>query len=401
MADGALNGILVVDFTRVIAGPLCTQMLADLGATVIKIEHPRTGDDTRVFAPVQDGESAFFMAYNRNKQSLALDLAVPAGAEVARALMQRADVVVENFSTGVMERLGLDLASARRVNARLITCSISGYGRTGPTADRPGYDPVVQAESGMMSVNGFADREPIRSGLPTVDLMAGLTASNAVLAALMARERSGFGQHLEVALFDTGVAMTTHLAMSYLVAGVEPRRVGNAGISTEPVGVFRAADGSFQMTISGERAWQKLVRNVLKRPDLLDMPDFSGNLARLANRDALHVTLNSIFATAPQQHWMQRMRAAGVPAGVVRSISESVSSQEVKARQLIGSAPHARLGRVANLRNPIKLSATPVREPVGAPVLGQHTHGVLREVLGMSETAIANLAGTGAIPADG
>jgi formyl-CoA transferase len=155
------------------------------------------------------------------------------------------------------------------------------------------------------------------------------------------------------------------------------------------------------MTISGERAWQKLVRNVLQRPDLLDMPDFSGNLARLANRDVLHVTLNSIFAAAPQQHWMQRMRAAGVPAGVVRSISESVSSEEVKARQLIGSAPHARLGSVANLRNPIKLSATPVREPVGAPVLGQHTHSVLCEVLGMSETAIANLAATGAIPVDG
>ncbi|MBV1797628.1 CaiB/BaiF CoA-transferase family protein [Siccirubricoccus sp. G192] len=397
MPEGALDGILVVDFTRVIAGPLCTQILGDLGAEVVKIEHPHGGDDTRAFAPVADGESAFFLAYNRNKQSVALDLSVPAGAEIARALMGRADVVVENFSTGVMERLGLDLQAARRASPRLITCSISGYGRTGPVADRPGYDPVVQAESGIMSVNGFPDREPIRSGLPMVDIMTGLTAGNAILAALMARERSGKGQHVEVALFDTGVAMTTHLAMGYLVAGVEPQRVGNAGIATEPVGVFHAADGAFQMTISGERAWRKLACDALGRPELLDAPDFATNLARLANREALHARLNAIFGTESRQAWMARLRAAAVPAGLVRSIGEAMASEEVKGRQLVGTAPHARLGTVANLRSPMHLSGTPVGEPAGAPTLGEHTAAVLETVLGLSSAEIAALAAAGAV----
>lgn len=396
---GALDGIRVVDFTRVIAGPLCTQILGDFGAEVLKIEHPQGGDDTRGYRPPDvDGESPFFFAYNRNKKSLALDLSKPEAREVARQLIATADVVVENFSTGVMQRFGLDYEAVKAGNPRLIYCSVSGYGRDGPVATRLGYDPVVQAESGLMSVNGFPDREPVRSAVPLVDVTTGMTAGHAVLAALFARERSGEGQFIQVALFDTGVAMTLHFGMNYLAAGKESARVGNGSTAAEPIGVFQAKDGIFQMTMAGERVWLKLVKDVIKRPDLAEDPRFSSNSARIANKAELHRVLNEIFAAATRDTWVDRLRAAGAPGGPVRTIKEAMESDEAKGRGLIQQAPHSKLGSIPNLRSPVRFTTTPVRDPVGAPVLGEHTEAVLAEVLGYDAGRIAALRAAGAIP---
>src|SRR5690606_24110401 len=307
----ALEGIRVLDFTRVIAGPLCTMTLGDLGAEVVKVESPAGGDDTRFYGAAKlGGETAFFMTYNRNKKSLVLDLASEEGREIALSLAEKADVLVENFSTGVMERhgLGYDVVKAR--NPRIVYCSISAYGRTGPSAARPGYDPVVQAESGFMSITGSPDREPLRTGIPMIDVTTGLAAGQAVLAALYAREETGQGQFVEVPLFDTAVAMTFHFGMAYLVSGENPERVGNSSPAAQPIGVFHASDGPFQLTIVGERVWKKLVSDVLQRPDLLSHPDFAVNQARVANQTALREILDDIFAGDTRDSWVARMRAA-------------------------------------------------------------------------------------------
>jgi crotonobetainyl-CoA:carnitine CoA-transferase CaiB-like acyl-CoA transferase len=396
---GALDGILVADFTRVIAGPQCTMILADLGAHVVKIEHPEGGDDTRAYRPPElEGEATFFFAYNRNKQGIALDLSKPEARAIARRLIDKADVVVENFSTGVMDRFGLDYESVKASNPRLIYCSISGYGREGPVKSRLGYDPVVQAESGLMSVNGFPDREPVRSGVPIVDVTTGMTACQAVLAALFARERSGEGQYLEVALFDVGIALTVHYGIGYLATGANPGRAGNGSPAAEPIGVFEAKDGIFQMTMAGERVWRKLCNDVIKRPDLLDDPDFANNTARLNNKERLHQILNAIFRTEGRDAWVEKLRQAGAPGGPVRSIAEAMESDEVKARGLVSRIPHGKLGTIPNLNSPIRLTRTPVRPPVAAPLLGEHTEAVLSGLLGLSADEIQRLKAAKAIP---
>ncbi|MSO76065.1 MAG: CoA transferase [Alphaproteobacteria bacterium] len=396
---GALDGILVADFTRVIAGPQCTMTLADFGAEVIKIEHPEGGDDTRGYRPPEiDGEATFFFAYNRNKRSIALDLSKPEARAVARRLVDMADVLVENFSTGVMGRFGLDYGSVKDANPRLIYCSISGYGRDGAVASRAGYDPVVQAESGLMSVNGFPDREPVRSGVPVVDITTGMTACQAVLAALFHRERTGNGQYLEVALFDAGVALTVHYGIGYLATGVNPGRAGNGSPAAEPIGVFQAKDGIFQMTMAGERVWRKLCNDVIKRPDLIENPAFANNTARIENKLRLHQILNEIFATDTRDAWVEKLRAGGAPGGPVRSIAEAMDSQEVKERGLVSRIPHGKLGTIPNINCPIRFATTPVRTPVGAPTLGEHTEQVLRGLLGLSPDEIQRLKAAKAIP---
>src|SRR5947207_2480056 len=284
----ALDGLLVIDFTRVVAGPACTQTLADFGAEVIKIENPAGGDDTRAYEHAEiAGESAAYLSLNRNKRGIALDFANPAAREVARELIAKADVVVENFSGGVMKKFGLDYASVAATNPRLVYCSISAYGREGPFALRPGFDPITQAESGFMSLNGFPDGPPVRTGPPIVDMATGMSACNAILLALIARDRLGRGQHVEVALFDIAMSMTGFYVMAYLINGVNPGRFGNSPNGSPSVGVYEASDGPFYIACANDRLYRRLVTEVLDRPDLTTDSRFATRRERSANKEQL------------------------------------------------------------------------------------------------------------------
>src|ERR1700758_2592322 len=283
-APTALDGLLVVDFTRVVAGPACTQTLADFGAEVIKIENPEGGDDTRAYEHAEiGGESAAFLSLNRNKRDIALDLTIPAARGAARALISRAEVVVENFAASVMEKFGLDYPSVAPTNPRLVYCSISAYGRKGPFASRPGFDPITQAESGFMSLNGFPDGPPVRTGPPIVDMATGMSACNAILLALLARDRIGRGQHVEVALFDTAVAMTQFYGMAYLMSGKNPSRQGNSPNGSPSVGVYSASDAPFYIACANDRLYRRLVVEVLGRPDLAS-GEFGDRRSRTAHK---------------------------------------------------------------------------------------------------------------------
>src|SRR5580692_4978572 len=305
----ALDGLLVVDFTRVVAGPACTQSLADFGAEVIKIENPNGGDDTRAYEHAEiGGESAAYLSLNRNKRGIALDFAKSEAVEVARQLIAKADVVVENFSGGVMKKYGLDYASVAPTNPRLIYCSISAYGRKGEFALRPGFDPITQAESGFMSLNGFPDGEPVRTGSPIVDMATGMSACNAILLALIARDRLGRGQQVEVALFDIAMSMTGFYGMAYLINGTNPGRFGNSPNGSPTVGLYEAADGPLYMACANDRLYRRLVTDVLERPDLISDPEFATRKARTANKEKLRAIIAGALASDQLENWIAKMK---------------------------------------------------------------------------------------------
>jgi formyl-CoA transferase len=394
-APTALDGLLVVDFTRVVAGPACTQTLADFGAEVIKIENPDGGDDTRHYEHADlAGESAAFVSLNRNKRGIALDLTKPEGCDVARELIARADVVVENFSSGVMKKYGIDYASVAPSNPRLVYCSISAYGRKGPSASRPGFDPITQAESGFMSLNGFPDGPPVRTGPPAVDLLTGMSACNAILLALAARDRLGRGQHVEVALFDIAVAMTQFYGMAYLMTGVNPSRQGNSPNGSPSVGVYEASDAPFYIACANDRLYRRLVIEVLGRPDLAS-GEFGDRRSRTANRERLRAILTGIFAQDIRENWVTKMKAANIPVGYLRTVEEAFNSPEVRERHRVSQIPHPAAGSVPNIESPINLGLTPVVDPVAAPLLGEHTKEVLRKTLGYDDARIAALSEAG------
>jgi crotonobetainyl-CoA:carnitine CoA-transferase CaiB-like acyl-CoA transferase len=395
-APTALDGLLVVDFTRVVAGPACTQTLADFGAEVIKIENPDGGDDTRSYEHADlAGESAAFVSLNRNKRGIALDFAKPAACEIARELIARADVVVENFSAGVMKRFGLDYASVAPTNPRLVYCSISAYGRQGPFAARPGFDPITQAESGFMSLNGFPDGPPVRTGTPVVDMATGMSACNAILLALLARDRLGRGQHVEVALFDIALSLTGFYGMTYLMTGVNQSRFGNSPNGSPSVGVYEASDAPFYIACANDRLYRRLVIEVLGRPELASGPQFADRRSRSANKDKLRAILAGIFVQDLRENWVAKMKAANIPVGYLRTVEEAFNSPEVRARHRLSQIPHPAAGSVPNIEQPIRLDLTPVTDPVAAPLLGQHTMAVLRETLGYDDARIAALAEAG------
>jgi formyl-CoA transferase len=395
-APTALDGLLVIDFTRVVAGPACTQTLADFGAEVIKIENPDGGDDTRHYEHADlAGESAAFVSLNRNKRGIALDLTKPEACEVARELIARADVVVENFSSGVMKKYGLDYASVAPGNPRLVYCSISAYGRRGPFASRPGFDPITQAESGFMSLNGFPDGPPVRTGPPAVDMLTGMSACNAILLALFARDRLGRGQHVEVALFDIALAMTQFYGMAYLMTGVNPSRQGNSPNGSPSVGVYHASDAPFYIACANDRLYRRLVVEVLGRPDLAS-GEFGDRRSRTVNRDKLRAILTGIFVQDLRESWVTKMKAANIPVGYLRTVEEAFNSPEVRERHRLSQIPHPAAGYVPNIESPLNLGLTPVIDPVAAPLLGQHTREVLRKKLGYDDARIAALADAGA-----
>ena len=394
-APTALDGLLVIDFTRVVAGPACTQTLADFGAEVIKIENPQGGDDTRHYEHADlAGESAAFVSLNRNKRGIALDLTKPEACEVARELIARADVVVENFSSGVMRKYGLDYASVAPGNPRLVYCSISAYGRQGPFASRPGFDPITQAESGFMSLNGFPDGPPVRTGPPAVDMLTGMSACNAILLALLARDRLGRGQHVEVALFDIALAMTQFYGMAYLMSGKNPSRQGNSPNGSPSVGVYNASDAPFYIACANDRLYRRLVIEVLGRPDLAS-GEFGDRRSRTANKDKLRAILTGIFVQDIRENWVAKMKAANIPVGYLRTVEEAFNSPEARVRHRLSQIPHPTAGTVPNIESPLSLGLTPVVDPVAAPLLGQHTREVLRQKLGYDDARIAGLAEAG------
>ena len=399
-APTALQGLRIVDFSHFITGPLATMMLADMGADVIKIEPPARGDELRYYPPAVPGlesQGGPFIWSNRNKRSIALDLKSPAALEVARELVVRADVVVENFSTGVMQRLGLDYESCRRLNPKLVYCSVSAYGREGPFADRLGFDPVVQAESGFVSMNGYADRMGVRASSAVMDIGTAMMASNAILGALLARERQGEGQFVEVALFDTGLLMTGWATMQYLVTGNEPQRNGNTSPDTCPSGVFQAQDKPFYINCGNDKIFQRLVGQVLERPDLARDPVLADRNGRIARRDELFDILNTEFEKQPWAFWHDRMRKSQIPCGEVRTVGEAIRSPEAQARMLVTRIAHPTLGQIPNIASPIRYARTPLADPVPAPAIGQHTREILREVLGYDEARLNELVAAGVL----
>lgn len=395
-APTALDGLLVVDFTRVVAGPACTQTLADFGAEVIKIENPDGGDDTRSYEHADlAGESAAFVSLNRNKRGIALDLTKPAARDIARELIARADVVVENFSSGVMRKYGLDYASVASTNPRLVYCSISAYGRQGPFASRPGFDPITQAESGFMSLNGFADGPPVRTGPPAIDMVTGMSACNAILLALFARDRLGRGQHVEVALFDIALAMTGFYGMAYLMTGVNPSRQGNSPNGSPSVGVYDASDAPFYIACANDRLYRRLVIEVLGRPDLAS-GEFADRRSRTANKEKLRAILTGIFVQDLRENWVAKMKSGNIPVGYLRTVEEAFNSPEVRERHRLSQIPHPAAGSVPNIETPLHLGLTPAIDPVAAPLLGEHTKEVLCKTLGYDHARISALAEAGA-----
>src|SRR5712672_1942929 len=394
-APTALGGLLVVDFTRVVAGPACTQTLADFGAEVIKIENPDGGDDTRSYEHADlAGESAAFISLNRNKRGIALDLTRPEARDIARELIARADVVVENFSAGVMKKHGLDYASVVPTNPRLVYCSISAYGRQGPFASRPGFDPITQAESGFMSLNGFPDGPPVRTGPPAIDMVTGMSACNAILLALLARDRLGRGQRVEVALFDVALGMTGFYGMAYLMTGANPSRQGNSPNGSPSVGVYDGSDAPFYIACANDRLYRRLVIEVLGRPDLAS-GEFADRRLRTANKEKLRAILTGLFVQDIRESWVTRMKADNIPVGFLRTLEEAFNSPEVRQRHRLSPIPHPAPGHVPNIESPLNLGLTPVIDPVAAPLLGQHTREVLRTKLGYDDGRIAALAEAG------
>jgi crotonobetainyl-CoA:carnitine CoA-transferase CaiB-like acyl-CoA transferase len=394
----ALAGIRVADFSHFIAGPLCSMILADMGAEVIKIEKADGGDDFRNLRPkVGADQSAPFLAMNRNKRSIAIDLKQAAGVAVGRDIIAKSDILLENFSGGVMEKFGLGYEAMAAANPRLVYCSVSAYGRTGAQSDRLGFDPITQAESGFMSLNGEPDRPGLRAGPSIMDMSTAMMTCNAILGALFARERLGKGQYIENALFDTAVTMVGFHGVNYLVSGNEPTRFGNASTDTVPTAAFETADRPIFVCCANDRTWNRLAARVLDRSDLADNPAYATTSGRIQHRDEILATVGRILSTLDRAHWLGRMRDAGVPGGAIASVAEAFGSQVMADREMLSEIPHPTEGMVPNVRLPFRMAGTPLADPVAAPLLGQHSEAVLREVLDYNDTAVAELRASGAV----
>jgi len=399
---GPLAGINILDLSRVLAGPWATQMLADLGADVIKVEHPRGGDETRAWGPPylkdRDGtettESAYFLSTNRGKRSLAIDLASSDGQELLRRLAAGSDVLVENFKVGGMRKFGLGWDDLAPLNPRLIYCSISGFGQTGPDARRAGYDAMIQGMGGLMSITGLPDGEPgagpQKVGVAVADLMAGMYAVCAIVAALYERERSGVGQHIDLALLDTQVAALANQALGFLVSGQPPRRRGTAHPNIVPYQAFTTADGYLMLAIGNDRQFAAFCR-LVDRNELATDERFTTNAARVTHRDVLVPQLSALLEQRTTGYWLDRLATASIPCGPVNDVAQVFAEPQVKHRQLQLSLPHPSAGTVPGVRNPIRYSRTPIEYLRAPPLLGEHTLEVLAERLGFDAAGIEAL----------
>jgi len=408
---GPLSHLTVLDLSRVLAGPWCTQPLADLGATVIKVERPGSGDDTRAWGPPflkdRDGhdtaEAAYYLACNRGKLSVAVDFTHPDGQSLIRDLARRADVVVENYKVGGLAKYGLDYASLAAVNPRLVYCSITGFGQTGPYADRAGYDFAIQGIGGFMSITGERDDRPgggpQKAGIAISDLMSGMYACTAIVAAIARRDADGpegRGQYVDVALLDSTVAMLAVMNMNYLVGGRTPGRVGNAHANIVPYEAFRCADGHLILAVGNDGQFAKFCE-IADRRDWASDPRFAKNVDRVRNRATLVPMVAEVLLTRTRGAWLGALEAAGVPCGPINSLDEVFADPQVVARGMKVEMPHPLAGTVPQIANPLRYSDTPVAYDRPPPLLGEHTAQVLREQLGIDDARIAALAARGVI----
>ena len=405
---GPLSHIRVLDMTRVLAGPWCGQNFADLGAEVIKVERPKKGDDSRAYGPpwIKDAsgketkEAAYFMAANRGKRSITIDIANPEGQALVRELATRSDVLLENYKTGDLPRYGLGYEDLKKLNPRLIYCSITGFGQTGPYAERPGFDFMVQGMGGFMSVTGERDDRPgggpQRAGVPIVDIMTGMYATIAVTAAIAHREKSGIGQFVDMALLDTQVAILANQGMNYLATGESPGRLGNTHPNIVPYQSFKTKDGDIILACGNDNLFAKFC-GAADAPHLIKDPRFVTNGARVANRAAMDEVLIPIFMKRTTAQWVKALDDAGVPCGPINTLKEVFENEQVKARGLRVELPHASAGKVPVVRSPMRFSGTPIEHDMGPPLLGQHTDEVLAKTLGKSTAEIARLKKAGIV----
>ena len=394
---GALAGIRVVDLTRVLAGPLCTMMLGDMGADIIKIEPPGSGDDTRRWGPpFAAGESAYFLGVNRNKRSLTLNMAGEEGRSVLADLLKSADVAIDNYKIGTLAKWGFDDAWYEANAPRVVRCGITGYGTTGPKAALPGYDFILQAESGLMSICGEADGGPTKYGVAIVDVCTGMLACNAVLAALNARHTTGKGQKVEVSLYETSLAMLANVASSHLISGKDAGRYGNGHPSIVPYTTYRGSDQMFAVAVGNDGQFRKFCE-ALGHPEWADDARFAVNSVRVENRHALDELIDEALAGAPAASWIEKLKAGGIPCGLINTVAQALADPQTQARAMVETVTHPTAGAVKMLGIPMKFSGTPASVRSAPPTLGQHSDEILRDMLGYDAARIASLRANGTV----
>lgn len=408
MSAKALAGVKVLDMSRVLAAPLAAQLLGDLGAEVLKVERPVVGDESRTYGPpfvrtrdgVETTDAAFYLSANRNKRSVSVDFASPEGQEILRGLAAQSDVLIENFKTGTLKRYGLDYETLRKLNPRLIYCSVTGFGQDGPMAAKPGYDGVFQAMSGLMSVSGYPDNAPgggpMKVGISMVDILTSLYAANAIQSALYHRDvNGGKGQYIDMSLLDCGLASLSHFAMNCLVSGEIPERRGNGGFGGVPSQAFQCKDGQILLVAGNDAQFRRLCEAIGK-PEYAEDRRFAKASGRIRNRDALLDLLDAAFPSKRTTEWLQILDAAGVPAGRVNNFMDALSEPQIQHRKMIREVEHPAAGALKLLANPIRLSETPIETYAPPPAVGEHTDTVLQS-LGYSPADIAKLRERGVI----
>ncbi|WP_026436596.1 CaiB/BaiF CoA-transferase family protein [Acidovorax sp. JHL-9] len=396
--DLPLQGVRVLDLSRVFAGPMCGMVLADFGAEVIKVEHPGRGDDTRDWGlRIGETETTYYNSMNRSKRSITVDLQTPEGVKIIHDLLPQCDVVIQNFKTGGADKLGLGYAQLKALQPGLIYCSVAGYDSSGPEARRPGYDLVIQGEAGLMALNGEAHQPPLKFGVAVVDLMTGMYAAQAVLAALFQRTRTGLGRHIEMALYDCGLMVTGYYGLDALKLGRDPERYGNAHPSIVPYGMYEAADGPLIIAVGNNAQFDKFCRQVIARPDIVEDPRFATNVERAKNRLELGPQLKALIAGFPREVLLQRLTAAGIPCGKVAGLHEALTSERTRRGQLVQDMPHPVVGTTPVFAPPYRMDGQrlPIRN--APPTLGEGTREVLQQLLQLPERELQALRDKGVL----
>jgi len=401
---GALKGIKVIDLSRILAGPWASQMLADFGAQVIKIERPNKGDDTRYWGPpfikektsTQPPQAAYFHSTNRNKQSIAIDIQHETGQQIIKDLVKNADVFIENFKVGALAKYGLDYPKLKLLNPNLIYCSITGFGQTGPSSERAGYDAMIQGEGGLMSITGVANGEPMKAGVALTDIMTGLYCSNAILAALMARNHIDKGQYIDIALLDVQVSTLANQGLNYLATGNNPKRQGNAHPNIVPYQTFNTSDGIIMLAIGNDTQFRKFCQ-LVERPELADNPNFQANEQRVINRESLIEHLSKILLSQPTVWWINQLETLGIPCGPINTLQEVFNHSQIKHRNLVRKIPDNCSKQIYTIASPINLSETPLQYRSASPDLSEHCEKILSSELGYDSKKIQHLRENGIV----
>ena len=396
VTNNLLENICVIDLTRVLAGPYCTMMLGDLGADIIKIEVPSRGDDTRHWGPpfTKGGESAYYLSANRNKRSMTLNLKSEEGLEILKKLIAKGDVLVDNFKTGTLSRWGLDYETLQEIRPGLIYCTVTGYGYTGPYSSRPGYDLIVQATGGFMSITGPENGDPSRAGVAIAAISTGIFAANAILAALYSREQTGKGQRIDMSLLDSQVALLSYAATNYFVSGSITNRLGNAHPNIVPYQSFKARDMHFVLAVGNDKQWEIFCKSINK-PEWIDDEKYSTNALRVNNRKQLIDQLSKLFATQNAGYWLEIFDKVGLPSGPINELDKVFENEQIKSREMQIELPHSIDNKVTLLNSPIKIPTSPTKTHKAPPTLGEHTEEILKEKIGLDQDTVARLRNEG------